>query len=472
MDMDSSLALFDQWRTLAKLSFKPYQTQGIRKMLSLEMDSSSQFNHVKGGFLCDEMGLGKTIQMLGLIYSNLKQRTLIVLPNALIKQWEVEIFRLLGHRPFVFHGSRKSHGSLQDATVVLTTYGTFSYKKRSGKSFTRSKLHSLVWDRVIYDEAHHLRNKNTSAFDAALNVKAHIKWFVTGTPTQNKLADVFSLCKLLGLQTCSRTQLPVIAGHFKIARTKAQVGLQLLPVADHDVVVPWQSQLERQLAQDIHSFLQFSNINASNVDAAIKLLSSDHLPALLRARQSCIMPSLFYHKLHELVADGSIDALTKLPDTSSKVQAVYSHILKRRMSLSTETETTPKQIVFCHFRNEIQYLHSAFTKAGISSSYIDGSVSSSRRSAILSDSPDVLLLQIQTASEGLNLQQYSDIYFTAPHWNPAIEDQAVARAHRIGQTHQVCVFRFIMEQFHREHCTIDHYIRSVQQIKRELYSYF
>ena len=88
--------------------------------------------------------------------------------------------------------------------------------------------------------------------------------------------------------------------------------------------------------------------------------------------------------------------------------------------------------------------------------------------------PQVLIVQIQTANEGLNLQHYQDIYFTSPHWNPAVEEQAIARAHRIGQSRKVRVYRFIMEEFDAEDdgsgrpITIDQYCQIVQNKKREL----
>ena len=109
-------------------------------------------------------------------------------------------------------------------------------------------------------------------------------------------------------------------------------------------------------------------------------------------------------------------------------------------------------------------------RQGLSVEKFDGRVKSQDRSAILEGTCDVLILQIQTGCEGLNLQQFSEIYFVSPHWNPAVEDQAVARCHRIGQNEAVDVFRFAMKGFDEDENTktLDSYSASVQDVKRDV----
>lgn len=463
--MKNSTTLFKQWLSLAKLTPKDFQLQGVQKMLNLEIFGDTSFPGVHGGLLCDEMGLGKTIQMLGLIYSNLKPRTLIVLPNALLDQWEHAIIRFFGHKPFVYHRSRKYYPGFDDALIVLTTYGTLSSRKVKGTNdMTPSKLLSYSWDRVIYDEAHHLRNKKTSAFHAADHIKSTIRWFVTGTPIQNKIQDLYSLLHLLPLQKnqySTDEKLIHALRTFRIGRTKRQVGIDLPDLHTHNIMVDWETHQEMTLAKDLHSVLQFTNISYSNIDTLIQLLTNSHLPALLRMRQSCILPSLFQHNIQALINDGIIDAVSHSTIGQSKINAIIKHILSGDPSC--------KKIVFCHFRKEIRLIHSILTGFGLDVDYIDGGVSHSKRRDILSRAPDVLILQIQTANEGLNLQSYNHIYFSSPHWNPAVEDQAIARAHRIGQDKQVKVFRFIMNGFGGDSSSIEQYIYSIQDKKRTIY---
>jgi hypothetical protein len=107
--------------------------------------------------------------------------------------------------------------------------------------------------------------------------------------------------------------------------------------------------------------------------------------------------------------------------------------------------------VFCHFRGEIDYIQSRLTTAfpSLVVRYLDGRTKENERRQILAPDAqvDVLILQIQTCCEGLNLQQFSEVYFVSPDWNPSVEDQAIARCHRFGQTEPVVVFRFVMAPF-------------------------
>jgi SNF2 family DNA or RNA helicase len=110
-----------------------------------------------------------------------------------------------------------------------------------------------------------------------------------------------------------------------------------------------------------------------------------------------------------------------------------------------------KSLVFCHYRREMTQLRDMLLRNGGGEdddiAIIDGSVSGRERARIFAAEPRVLILQIRTCSEGLNLQSYSDVYFVSPHWNPCVEDQAIARCYRMGQTNGVRVFRFYMTDF-------------------------
>jgi superfamily II DNA or RNA helicase len=151
-----------------------------------------------------------------------------------------------------------------------------------------------------------------------------------------------------------------------------------------------------------------------------------------------------------------------------------------------------KSIVFCHFRREMTQLRDMLLRCGVVGddgevAIIDGSVSAKERGRILAEEPTVLILQIRTCSEGLNLQSYSDVYFVSPHWNPCVEDQAIARCYRMGQTSQVRVFRFYMSDFVAERSgavdaviagevecisTLDHKCEEIQERKRVLCNEF
>lgn len=461
-----SVARFHEWIHLAGLDPKDYQTDGVTRMLALENDETPQ----KGGFLADEMGLGKTIQMLGIIYANPQPKTLIVLPCALLDQWETEIIRLLGHRPLVYHGSRKFERHLDKSPLVITTYNTLALR-RSGDKFIHSPLLEVMWDRVIYDEAHHMRNQNTNTFKGAKLVKTHVNWFVTGTPVQNKLKDIYSLFEIIGLKKSQYTDVAFfrefVQKHF-IRRTKTQVGIDLPPVKKHLIQVDWEHDDELNIATDLHSTLDFSGINESNVDSFIAALADHHLPALLRMRQSCIMTSLMSEKINRLVSAKILteDDVRDGMNRHSKMDAVMKTLDERK-------DNGKKKIIFCHFRGEIDYIAKSCREIGLKTAQIDGRTGAMERDAIMTSHEfDAIILQIQTSCEGLNLQQYSEIYFTSPHWNPSVEDQAIARAHRIGQTQEVEVFKFVMKGFGEDSKSIDQYIHIIQELKRDIAKIF
>jgi SNF2 family DNA or RNA helicase/DnaJ-domain-containing protein 1 len=463
--VQSGIERFLSWLNKAGLHKKDYQLTGVTKMLSLET-TDSPLHGCRGGFLTDEMGLGKTIQMLGLMYSNFLKRTLIVLPCSLVDQWETEIIRLLGHHPLVYHGARKHEKSLKDSPIVITTYSTLAARK-SGSLTIQSPLTDITWSRVIFDEAHHLRNRKTSKHIGAANLKACIRWFVTGTPIQNVKADLFSLFSLFGIERENYTTydgIREIAETFRIGRTKSEVGIKLPNVTYHRQMVPWSTDADLDMAADLHSILSFSQVSVSNVNKIIAMMSGSPLPALIRMRQSCILPRLMRKSVKRLIRRGLIEKTDMLKGiySTAKMDAVMSTILERK-------DNGAPKLVFSHFNGEIDYLEAELTKHGMKVGVIDGrTCRGDRETYLTSDAYDVLVLQIQTACEGLNLQQYSEVYFTSPHWNPFVEDQAVARVHRIGQKKPVNVFRYEMEGFGDDTISIDTYCRLVQERKREL----
>lgn len=462
--VQTSLSSFRQWIAKAGLDTKDYQEQGVYKMLSLELDDDPYLG-CRGGFLTDEMGLGKTIQMLGLIISNFQQRTLIVVPRALIDQWETAVIKFFGHHPLVYHGSRKNHKELHSSPVVITTYGTIGLRvTKSGKKIV-SPLTQLSWGRVIYDEAHHMRNSSTGAFKGAEKINAHIKWFVTGTPIQNAQKDVYSLIKLFGISRDiynNPSGLRQIANHFRIGRTKKQVGIDLKPVILHNIEVQWETDAELNLAADMHSILSFSSVTATNVDALISALTDHTFVALLRMRQSCIHMGMIASAASKLIDSGILhqEDVRDGIQGSSKLNAVISTIQERRHA--------GNKIIFSFFHYEIDYIARILTDDGFRVAIVDGRTTQKERENRLTASYDILILQIQSSCEGLNLQSYNEIYFTSPPWNPAVQDQAIARAHRIGQQKQVHVFQFKMAGFGYQSLTIDDYCLQIQNVKREL----
>lgn len=457
--IESRMNLFNEFIDISSLDKKEYQYDGVKWCVANEIDNVMG---IRGGFIADEMGLGKTITIIGLMVANYFKRTLIVLPPILIEQWYQQIYKNTGHKAFIYHGRNKKTATLdvlQSAPIVLTTYGAIAVNKKNQNGCV---LHKLEWSRIVFDEAHHLRNKN-SEFIGAKMLCSKIKWMVSGTPIQNRRSDFNNLCNLIGM-TKSFYMDPMnyetIYKHFILKRTKKQVGISIPDFKVENTTITWTNNNEKLLSQNIHNavgaFTQFKK-----------------LVAIMRARQSCILPKLvepylINNGIYNTNTDTNMNNLVKdALDSTSKLDKVFETLLNNKGNGNGK-------IVFCHYKHEIDEIEMRLKANHMSVAVIDGRIKKKTRDAIISGSNEVIILQIQTGCEGLNLQEkYSEVYFVSPNWNPAIEDQAIARCHRIGQTKDVIVYRFIMEDFVEKDNnitnTIESYINNIQINKRGLY---
>lgn len=465
--MDRFMYLIDQ----AKLTFNQHQYDGVKWCLQNEL-KPNPIGNCRGGFIADEMGLGKTIMMIGTMFSNYMPKTLIVVPPVLIKQWYNEIHRVTGHSSCMYYGSNKHQVTMEkimSSPIILTSYHMLQPDT--------CLLKNIVWNRIIFDEAHHLRNSNTKRFKTCKSLRSRIRWFVTGTPVQNKKSDFYSLCYALGLKPSFYTEssnLPILCDNFILRRTKKQVGIELPPVNKNKCLVEWKNETERMLSQEIHSLLpNQTHVLTSNKKYNIANCFAQKggtFTAILRAKQSCVMPSLMRRKMEEFVNDGMLEnEVLEALDYTSKLDAVIALILSRK-------DNEKGKIIFCHYRDEIDMIVERLLNGGMKKviSY-DGRSSGSSKLETLSEPADAIVIQIQTGSEGLNLQKnFSEIYFVSPHWNPFVEDQAIARCHRIGQTKPVDVFKFEMRGFAKDANaelnprSLEKYIVAIQQEKRKI----
>lgn len=484
--IDTGMDIFNKFIERSGMEKKSYQYDGVKWLLQNELRDVTS-DSTRGGFVADEMGLGKTIMMIGLCLANFKQnhKTLIVLPPVLIEQWYAQIYRTTGHKSVIYHGDNKknidrkaasnsetiNNDPFEGAIIVLCSYDAISIfrektgnknlifsddGKQSKKRIENSLLHRVKWSRVIFDEAHHLRNKNTSRYVGAKLLKSDIKWLVTGTPVQNRKQDFYALCSLINLPASYYTNpdnYAEIITTFILKRTKKQVGIDLEDAVHTKNIVAWKSEAELKFSQEIHSLIAFTNVkspspspSSSNEDNLL-LVTKGLLPLLLKARQSCIYPNMVKTiNSININANGLLDQTptqnpTSNPKSTSKLDSVVSAILERK-------DNGNGKLVFCHFKEEINEIAERLSNNGLNVGILDGKITQVARRKLLAEKKDVLILQIQTGCEGLNLQDnYSEIYFVSPHWNPYVEDQAIARCHRIGQKKPVFVWRFEMTGF-------------------------
>ena len=223
--VDDRMDRFKKYLDRSKMDHKQYQYDGVRWILNNELTKDPVCG-VRGGFIADEMGLGKTIMMIGTFVCNYLPKTLIVVPPVLLDQWHLQIYRTTGHKAVVYHGEDKKQltlENLQKASIVITTYGAITLTKKQLKEANFvTELHKIKWSRIVFDEAHHLRNSKATQYMSAKMLSAQIRWLVSGTPIQNKKQDFYSLCSMIRLPASFYTDndnLRTLARAFILKRT-------------------------------------------------------------------------------------------------------------------------------------------------------------------------------------------------------------------------------------------------------------
>jgi len=427
------MTIEDQY-TLAKNTlngrlFAPYQREGVLWMLTMENQTSGP----KGGFLCDEMGLGKTVQLLATMLGNPKTRTLLVVPKSIITQWAEEIARFAPNLSVcVFDGPNRRYDAKKD--IVIAPYSLLSSNDVT--------LHMVQWNRVILDEAHEIRNKKSKLFKSVCQLKTQIKWIVTGTPVFNSMEDFVSLCAFLGLsKTVVQGMTNKIKDIYILRRTKEDLAkinerLRLPPCYFENVeleMYPDEKQLYEVVFLEAQDTIRDAFRHAQSLNAKNMII----LECLLRARQAMIWPQMY------------LDGVAKQNETQAEQWVGRSKKMETLFEM-VKSHPNEKSLIFCQFRGEMNYIQQQLS-AFCTVFRIDGSVPKEERVRQIEGfkkaaSGAVFIIQIKSGGQGLNLQEATRVYITAPSWNPATELQAIGRAHRTGQTQTVYVKKLIYKE--------------------------
>ncbi|MCB9228544.1 MAG: DEAD/DEAH box helicase [Deltaproteobacteria bacterium] len=399
-----------------------------------------------GALLADDMGLGKTLQAISIMQSP----TLVVCPTSVLYNWQSELERFYpGLSVSIYHGAERSLNKPFD--VILTSYALL----RSDLAELRRKH----WKVVILDEAQTIKNPESQSAQAAYALDADFRLALSGTPVENKPEDLWSLFHfinrgLLGSLSQFRKRYTAQLSQeekpdqnelrkkirpFVLRRLKSEVARELPPKTERNLYC----ELNEAEWSCYHSLLL-----AGRQEIAGRLADNGSMiPALellLRLRQAACHTGLLPGHHGEA--------------SSSKLRLIIRN-------LQDSVENNHKTLLFSQWTTFLDLIAAALRQAGLSFLRIDGKTQS--RSDIVrkfqeSQEPLVLLLSLKAAGTGLNLTAAEHVMIADPWWNPAVEEQATDRAHRIGQEHPVLISRLIAKN------TVEEKIQLLKERKRKL----
>ena len=434
-------------------TLRDYQKEGVAWMQFLAKMGL-------GGCLADDMGVGKTPQMLAMLETRRLLRpdvppSLVVVPRSLVYNWIQEAHKFTPQLRILDHtgADRETQWDrMQEHDLVISTYGTL---RRDAVEFRH-----FEFDYIILDEAQAIKNPQSESAKAARLLKGRHRMVLSGTPIENHLGELWSLVEFLNpgmlgasvFQTSgaslrnpdedTRRTLARAIRPFVLRRTKEQVAKELPPKVENTVYCELhgdQKKLYNELRDHYRQTL-LGKIEKQGIGRAKLQI----LEALLRLRQAACHPGL-------------IDK-TRVGEPSAKLETLLEHI-------ESIAEEGHKALIFSQFTSLLAIVTDRLTRAGIRYEYLDGRTKDRQaRVDRFQNDPEcpVFVISLKAGGVGLNLTAADYVFLLDPWWNPAVEAQAVDRAHRIGQQRQVFTYRLIARG------TVEEKVLQLQAHKRDL----
>jgi superfamily II DNA or RNA helicase len=443
---------------------RPYQKEGVAWLAFLRAQNF-------GGVLADEMGLGKTLQTLALlgvahgafgVGVRSSRPSLVVCPTSVVSNWAAEAARFVPNlRVLVLEGQRRAakFEAIPANDLVITSYALL---RRDADQYQ-----GIEFDTVVLDEAQHIKNRDSLNARTVKAVRAGRRLALTGTPLENSVLDLWSLFDFLmpgylgpatdfkeryevpiakendtaALQRLSRRLRP-----FMLRRRKSEVARDLPPRLENVVMCDMnerQAALYGQLLEAARREVDAAGDGAGGGQARMLALT-----ALLRLRQVCCDPRLL----------PSPSGAATRADPGGKFEQ-FAELLEEII------DGGHRALVFSQFTSMLALLREHLDAEKVPYCYLDGSTTD--RAAVVrsfqsSEAIPVFLISLKAGGVGLNLTGADTVVHFDPWWNPAVEDQATDRAHRIGQTRVVTAYKLIARG------TVEEKILRLQQRKREL----
>ena len=436
---------------------RPYQVHGFHWLNYLQ-----EVNW--GGILADDMGLGKTIQALSFLQhfrdTNSRLSALVVCPTTLMFNWENEIRKFTPDLTYhIHHGGDRTRNkeALSQFNVIITTYGTL-----------RSDIKLLLempFDYAVLDESQAIKNPGSKVTKAACLLQAKHRLCMSGTPLQNNTFDIFAQMNflnpgMLGSLEFFRQEFAVpidkfgeqdrkehlrkLLYPFILRRTKEQVAKDL-PDKTETILFCEMEDEQRKVYEAYRNDYR-DKIMGTIETQGIQRSQLTILQGLMKLRQICDSPAI-------------LNETDKYPNHSIKLDELAREI--------TENIGDHKALIFSQFLGMLALIRERLKELDVKYEYFDGSTSAiERERAIQSfqndDSCRVFLISLKAGGVGLNLTAADYVYIVDPWWNPAVEQQAIDRTHRIGQTKNIFAYRMICKD------TIEDKILQLQEKKRVL----
>lgn len=412
-----------------------------------------------GACLADDMGLGKTLQALALILTRAPHGpTLVIAPTSVGMNWISEAQRFAPTlRPLQFGTSQRQQllDQLQPFDLLVCSYGLLQQEE------VAQMLAQVEWQTIVLDEAQAIKNMATKRSQAAMNLQAEFKLLTTGTPIENHLGELWNLFRFInpGLLGSlerfnqrfatpiekyqdhqARQQLKKLIQPFLLRRTKNQV-LEELPSRTEITLQVELSKEEMALYEALRR-QAIANLTDSDAQAGAKHLQV--LAEIMKLRRTCCNAQL---------------VMPEAPPASAKLQ-LFGEVLAELLA------NHHKALVFSQFVDHLKILRAYLDQQQITYQYLDGSTPAKTRqqrvNAFQAGEGEVFLISLKAGGTGLNLTAADYVIHMDPWWNPAVEDQASDRAHRIGQRRPVTIYRLVAKN------TIEEKIVDLHRHKRDL----
>jgi superfamily II DNA or RNA helicase len=433
----TSLSQFDQLQEfvppqLLQAELRPYQREGCAWIEFL-------YQHRFGACLADDMGLGKTVQAIAFLVARFEQQlaaqqqasVLVVLPPSLVFNWLDEFARFAPHlRVCDCLNHAQWSSALEEAQVVLTTYDRVRIDAKN--------MAAHEFDIVVFDEAHNLKNVSTARTKAAAQLNRRFTLCLTGTPVENNVSEFYSVLTatvpgIFGAlkdfkESYRREPQRTLrrAAPFVLRRTKEKILKELPKKEEHELFLemsPIQKEMYTRTVSEVREEVALAYEDRPDQQAGIIALA-----AILRLRQVCVSPAL-------------------LGKSMSEPAPKFSHMADQLEELQAEGHAA---LVFSQFIGGLDQMQAIAEARNIPYLRMDGRTPVAKRKELVQrfqsgEGPAFFFISLKTGGVGLNLTRANYVFHLDPWWNPAVENQASDRAHRIGQTRSVFVQRLIMQ---------------------------